>query len=120
MIEYLNSKAYTIAALREIAARMGITHLDSKFRKADIVNVILAAIETAHAEAIAENETRELAQNGDSLDQSQTERLIMGYYDRMRNRLDHYARQNGTKRLTARQARRFNKKTAKQNKRLSA
>jgi hypothetical protein len=125
MIKSLNSRAYTVAALREIAARMGITHLDPKFRKADIVNVILAGIETAHDQAIAENETREiiaLAQNGNYLKSSTDDlsRIIDGYYERMRNRLDHYTRQNGTNRLTARQARRYNKKAAKQGKRLSA
>ncbi len=174
MRESLSSRKYTVKSLTEIAERMGIT-VDRKFRKDDIVNVILAQLETDHAEAIAENRIRAVqpiaqaylasrnefwqadsddrlrdeaieinsqldyqaevtaqlqaaadefwqADSDERLDKFQDEisRLIDGYYMRMRNRLDHYTRQNGTIRLTPRQARRYNKKTAKQSKRLSA
>ncbi len=116
----------TVAQLKALASDMNLS-VASKARKADIIDLITAEIDRLHTEAIAENETREivsLAQSGNYLkadkSQDETARLIDGYYERMRNRLDHYTRQNGTIRLTARQARRYNKKTAKQAKRLSA
>ena len=112
----LNSKLYTVAALREIATRMGLT-APSKAVKADIVALITDAIETAHAEALEINASFDVTTEKllklaikPSARKSYTQRTL-SVEDRMRNRVQNYMESNGTDKLTKAQLRRIRKKS---------
>ena len=97
-----------VAEMRDVAKRMNLSGT-SKLRKSDLYAAILAGIETAHAEALEMNATREIVKSGPKT-----------YSQRMISRCEGYARQNGHEysgfigdmiaRFTPAQRRRYNKK----------
>ena len=90
MTDYLNT--YTVAQLREIAARMDIKHT-TKTRKSEFVASIDAMIFVAHTDALVDNA------------------LFPMRVTYVLNRERVYTAQNGCDRLTPRQARRIKHKT---------
>lgn len=108
----------TVAEMRDVAKRMGLTGT-SKLHKSDLYAAIVAGIETAHAEALEMNDTRDIvkiAETGSYLKPSERK----SYSQRMISRCEGYARQNGHEytgfigdmiaRFTPAQRRRYNKK----------
>lgn len=117
MYASLNSKLYTVASLREIATRMGLT-VPSKSVKADIVALIVAGIDTAHAEAWDMNDDFDSSHTfTEQSDGSFTlVRPVASLSDRgeiLARKVNAYMRQNGTDKLTPAQWRRVRKAMAK-------
>lgn len=111
MIQSLTSKLYTVAALREIADRMSIT-VPSKATKLAIAELIVAGIDTDHAEAIQINNAIVSPERQAEIDMIDAE-----YWARYRaeRRINNYIRQRGTDKLTAPQWRRIRKSLRKGN-----
>ena len=107
----------TVAEMREVAKRMNLTGT-SKLRKSELYAAIVAGIETAHAEALEMNDTRDILLSAETGSYLKSERKT--YTQRMISRCEGYARQNGHEysgfigdmiaRFTPAQRRRYNKK----------
>jgi hypothetical protein len=108
MLASLNSKLYTVAALREIAARMGLA-IPGKAVKAEVAALIVAGIDDVHVEALKWEAYRNqvaIAEAGGGYMNA-----LNAAESRMRNRVQNYMESNGTDKLTKPQLRRIRKKS---------
>ena len=97
----------TVAEMRDVAKRMNLSGT-SKLRKSDLYAAIVAGIETAHAEALEMNDTRDIvliAETG-----SYAKREAKSFDDRMRSRVNGYMIQRNGGKLTPKQVQRIGKK----------
>ena len=108
MLASLNSKLYTVAALREIADRMGL-EIKGKVTKTVLAGIIADAIEPMHAEAIAENRTRAVSKIAAGY-RASIERELKSFDARMAARVNGYKIQRNGGTLTRKQLQRIGKK----------
>jgi hypothetical protein len=125
MIEYLNSKAYTVASLREIAERMEL-NIKGKITKPVLAGIIADAIDAVHADVAETEKVQAFIDEAfppsiEELDNDYRKQIIrnkvatkhadkLSAEDRMVSRVNGYMRSNGTDKLTKRQQRRIYKK----------
>lgn len=117
MFASLNSRLYTVAALREIAERMNIA-VPGKATKPVIAELIVAGIESAHDDALDMDDdfdsSATFTENGDgSFSRVDVSAGIVAQVakplDRQSARVGAYIAQRGTYKLTAAQWRRIRK-----------